>query len=158
MEKVYLLELITKLLGRLNVSNETLHRILESKFASAKLYGKMANIDADMSKEELKHTGMLKMLTGDDDIPAEFKFKNPFSFRNYAKLIFSANTMPVTPDETDAFFARLIIINFPNQYLGDKANPYLLDELTTETEMSGLLSMLIRRLPTCLKDRNIHTT
>ena len=119
--KGVLTRLITKLLGRENVSNETLHRILENKFASAKLFGKMANIDADMSKEELKRTGMLKMLTGDDDIPAEFKFKNPFSFRNYAKLIFSANTMPVTPDETDAFFARLIIINFPNQYLGDKS-------------------------------------
>ena len=143
--------LITKLLGRENISNETLHRILEHRFASAKLYGKMANIDADMSKEELKRTGMLKMLTGDDDIPAEFKFKNPFSFRNYAKLIFSANTMPVTPDETDAFFARLIIINFPHQFLGDKVKPNLLAEITTEAEMSALLSMLIRRLPRVLK-------
>jgi putative DNA primase/helicase len=111
----------------------------------------MANIDADLSSEALKHTGLLKNLTGSDEIPAEFKFKSPFHFKNYAKLIFSANKIPVTPDESDAFFARLIIINFPNQFLGDKANPYLIEELTTESEMSALLSMLIKRLPSVLR-------
>ena len=39
----------------------------------------MANIDADMSSQALKHTGILKMLTGGDDVPAEHKFKNPLS-------------------------------------------------------------------------------
>jgi P4 family phage/plasmid primase-like protien len=144
-------QLITRFLGRQNVSNETLHRILENKFATANLYGRLANIDADMSKEELKHTRMLKMLTGGDEIQGEFKFKPAFHFKNYAKLIFSANELPITPDETDAFFARLIIIEFPNQFLGDKANPDLIDELTTDQEMSALFTMLVRRLPRVLK-------
>lgn len=144
-------QLITAFLGRQNVSNETLHRILDNRFAVANLYSKMANFDPDMSKEELKHTGMLKMLTGGDEIQGEFKFRPAFHFKNYAKLIFSANEIPITPDETDAFFARLIIIDFPNQFLGDKANPDLIDELTTESEMSALFTMLIRRLPRVLK-------
>ncbi len=144
-------QLITRFLGRHNVSNETLHRILENRFASAKLFGKMANVDADMSSQALKHTGILKMLTGGDDVPAEHKFKPAFSFQNYAKLIFSANVIPQTPDETVAFFARLIIINFPNEFLGDKANPDLIDELATEPEMSALLAMVIRRLSRVLK-------
>ena len=117
----------------------------------------MANIDADMSSQALKHTGILKMLTGGDDVPAEHKFKPAFSFQNYAKLIFSANEIPQTPDETVAFFARLIIINFPNEFLGDKANPDLIDELSTEPEMSALLAMVIRRLPRVLKN-GISTT
>jgi hypothetical protein len=41
------------------------------------------------------------------------------------------------------FFARLLIINFPNQFLGDKANPYLIEELTTPEEMSALLSLIL---------------
>ena len=45
----------------------------------------------------------------------------------------------------------LIIINFPNQFLGDKANPDLIDELTTESEMSALLTLLVRRLPRVLR-------
>ncbi len=144
-------QLVTYILGHQNVSNETLHRLTNNRFASANLFGMMANIDADMSKEELKFTGMLKMLTGGDDIPAEFKFKGAFSFKNYAKLIFSANQIPVTPDESDAFFARLIIINFTNQFLGDKANPNLIHELTTESELSGFFTFIIRRIPGLLE-------
>ncbi len=144
-------ELITRFLGQQNVSSESLHRILDNHFAVAGLFGKMANIDADLSSEALKHTGLLKKLTGADGIPAEFKFKSPFHFKNSAKLIFSGNKIPSTPDESDAFFARLLIINFPNQFLGDKANPYLIDELTTESEMSALLTIVLKRLPRVLK-------
>jgi len=145
-------ELITRFLGGENVSNETLQRLLSNNFASASLFGKMANIDADLSSEQLKQTGMLKKLTGNDSIPAEFKFRPVFHFKNYAKLIFSANKIPITPDESDAFFARLLIINFPNQFLGDKANPYLIEELTTPEEMSALLSLILKRLPRVLKN------
>ena len=144
-------ELITRFLGRDNVSSETLERLLRRDFASAGLFGKMANIDADLSSEELGQTGTLKKLTGNDSIPAEFKFRPIFHFKNYAKLIFSANKMPITPDESDAFFARPLIINFPNQYLGDKADPYLIDKLTTEQGMSSFLSLILKRLPRVLK-------
>jgi len=105
-----------------------------------------------MSKDALRNTGVLKKLTDGDYIPAERKFKSPFKLVNYAKLIFSANQIPITPDETDAFFARLIIINFPNQYLGDKADPYLIEKLTTEQELSGLLEVVLKRLPRVLKN------
>lgn len=144
-------ELITRFLGRQNVSSESLHRLLDRTFAVAKLFGKLANIDADLSSEALKHTGLLKKLTGGDRIPAEDKFKPLFDFNNYAKLIFSANKIPITPDESDAYFVRLLIINFPNQFLGDKDNTYLREELTTESEMSALLSLILRRLPRVLK-------
>jgi phage/plasmid-associated DNA primase len=62
-----------------------------------------------------------------------------FYFVNYSKQIFSANTIPKTPDETDAFFARQIIINFPNQFFGDNIDYYIIDKLTTAEELSSLL-------------------
>ena len=111
----------------------------------------MANIDADVSSEELKRTGILKNLTGGDRIVAEFKFRQAFSFKNYAKLIFSANKIPATPDDSDAYVSRPLIINFPNQFLGDKANPNLIDELTTAEEMSAFLSIILKRLPRVLQ-------
>lgn len=85
-----------------------------------------------MSKETLKNTGILRKLTGGDYISAEKQFQPLFSFMNYAKLICSTNQIPITPDETDAFFARHIIINFPNQFLGDNADPHLIEKLTSE--------------------------
>jgi putative DNA primase/helicase len=152
-------ELVTKFLGRENISNETLERLLTNNFASVRLFGKLANIDADLSSEELKKTGMLKKLTGNDAIPGEIKFKSAFDFKNFAKLIFSANKIPETPDESDAYFARPLIINFPNQYLGSKADPHLIDKLCTPEEMSALLSLILKRLPDVLKNGiSIKTT
>jgi phage/plasmid-associated DNA primase len=54
--------------------------LLENRFATAELYGKLANIDADLSKEALKNTGTLKKMTGGDYIPAEEKFPPAFKF------------------------------------------------------------------------------
>jgi P4 family phage/plasmid primase-like protien len=152
-----MLRLIKRLLGPENISGESLHRILDNRFAVAELYGKLANIDADMSTEALRNTGILKKLTGGDPIPAERKFKPPFKFVNYAKLLFSANEIPQTPDETDAFFARLIIINFPKQFIeGANADPYLFEKISTDKELSGFLYILLKRLPKVLK-RGIST-
>ena len=150
--KGVMLEIIKCFLGHNNVSGESLHRLLETRFATAELYGKLANIDADLSKEALKNTGVLKKLTGGDYIPAEKKFRPPFQFVNHTKLLFSANEIPMTEDETDAFFSRLIIINFPNQFLGNKADPNLIRKLTTDEELSGLLRIILRRLPRVLKE------
>jgi phage/plasmid-associated DNA primase len=58
------------------------------------------------------------------------------------------NEFPTTQDETDAFFARLIIINFPNQFLGDKSDPQLIEKLTTEAELSGLPRVLNKSIQT----------
>ena len=150
--KGVMLEVIKCFLGRHNVSGESLHRILGTRFATAELYDKLANIDADLSKEALKNTGVLKKLTGGDYVPAEKKFLQPFQFVNHAKLLFSANEIPMTEDETDAFFSRLIIINFPNQFLGNKADPNLIRKLTTHEELAGLLRIVLRRLPKVLKE------
>ena len=55
---------------------------------------------------------MFKMLTGNDTVSGEHKFKDRFDFRSYAKLIFSCNKIPETKDKSIAYFRRWIIINF----------------------------------------------
>jgi putative DNA primase/helicase len=140
-----LLTLIQRFLGTENVSAESLHRLLDNNFATAQLYRKLANIDADLNTEALKDSGTLKKLTGGDLIPVERKYLPTFYFVNYSKQIFSANTIPKTPDETDAFFARQIIINFPNQFFGDNIDYYIIDKLTTPKELSGLLKVVLRQ-------------
>jgi P4 family phage/plasmid primase-like protien len=147
-----LLTLIRVFLGIENVAGESLARLLENNWSTAQLYGKLANIDADISKEGLKNTGLLKKLSGNDPIPAENKFQRPFWFPNYAKLILSANEIPETPDETDAFFRRPVIINMKDQFLGNRMDPHLIDKLTTEDELSGFLYVLLERLPKVIEE------
>ena len=151
MVKVSTLGILKALLGRYNTSSEGLQRILENNFAPARLYGKLANIDADISKEDLKNTGLLKKITGNDTVSLEEKFKTAFDANLFAKLVFSGNQMPETSDETDAFFSRPIIINYQRQFAVSEQDPYLTDKLTTEIEMSGLLNLLVSRLARVLE-------
>jgi putative DNA primase/helicase len=135
-----------------NTSSESLERLLNERFAPALLYQKLANIDADVSGDILiKNTGKIKKLTGNDEYPGEFKYKTPFKFRNFAKLIFSCNEIPQTDDTTCAFFRRLIIINFTQQFLAERDDPHILDKLCTEEEFSGLLHEVLGRLPRIIR-------
>ena len=69
--------LITAILGINNVENQSLDQLLNNRFSSSQLNGKLANIDADLSKDISKNIGMLKKLTGNDRISAEEKYKIP---------------------------------------------------------------------------------
>ena len=145
-----LCKLITCFLGRENVSSESLDQLLNGRFSPSQLNGKLVNIDADTSKEVSKKLGILKKLTGDDMISAEEKFKSPFNFVNHAKLIQVTNSLPEIKEDTIAIFSRLIIIDFSKTFIKN-ANPDLINELTTEEELSGLLHILLKRLTRVLK-------
>jgi putative DNA primase/helicase len=151
--KSTLLGLIQHILGSNNVSSESLDRLLHNQFAVANLYQKLANIDADISSDiSLNNTGMLKLLTGNDLITGENKFKTAFKFINQAKLIFSCNTIPQTDDDTDAFYRRALIITFKKQFFGKNDDRKLIDKLTTEQELTGLLHELLSRVPRIVKE------
>lgn len=137
--KSTLLNLITQLLGTDNVSAVSLQDFDRDRFATASLDGKLANIHADISDDGLKKTGRFKLITGEDRIRAQRKHEQPFEFKNTAKPIFSANTLPKTHDNTDAFFRRWIIIEFPYQFKGEDQDEDLIDKLTTPENLSGLL-------------------
>jgi P4 family phage/plasmid primase-like protien len=157
--KSTLLAVWRSMLGTENVCTIPLHDLETSSFARSSLFAKLANIYPDLTDRALSGTGFFKMLTGGDTISAEYKFRDRFEFKNYAKLIFSCNKVPESPDDTTAFFRRWIIINFPNQFLeGDlKTDPDLLAKLTTETELSGIFNLAIQGLERLLQNRRFST-
>ena len=144
--KSKLLSLIGKFLGEENISSIGLQD-LNQRFAPVNLYGKSANVVADMSDADLKRTARLKQLTGGDLITAEPKFKNAFTYFNFAKLIYSCNKVPLTEDKSRAFFRRVIFIPFPNRFVvGENADENILKKLTTEKELSGLFNIAVESL------------
>jgi len=145
------LNLVKAFLGQQNVSGRSLQDLELNRFAKADLYTKLANIYADLPDRALQSTGTFKMLTGRDLIAAEKKFSQTFHFSNYAKLLFSANKVPEANDDTSAFFRRWIVIVFPKAFTGSNADPYILEKLTTETELSGLLNLALAGLKRLLK-------
>jgi P4 family phage/plasmid primase-like protien len=166
-KSVYL-DLLTKLLGEDNLSHEQLQGICHSNFSSAELYGKLANICGDLPAVILSDTGNFKQMTsGIDSVSAQKKFQNPFNYINCAKLLFSANEIPETKDQTEAFFRRWLIIDFPYKFLSGlkeeeytgfikKENRELISELCTQEELEGFLFKVIGVLRNLLQ-RKIFT-
>lgn len=159
--KSTLLKLLEIFLGEDNVANPSLQTLLDDKFASHRLFGKLANIHADLSSSEvLENTGKFKMLTGQDRMEGQEKYKNAFEFRNYAKLIYSANELPRTKDRTEAFFRRWIIIEFPNQFPeeDEDTDTSLPESIIDEEELSGVLNWALDGLERLLKNDKFTRT
>ncbi len=148
------LNMVKTFLGPKNCSSVSLQGLESSRFATSVLVGKYANIYPDIPDMTLKTTGTFKMLVGADPIGAEFKFGKYFTFENHAKLLFSANKIPETHDDTEAFFRRWMIVVFPNRFTPHsepKVDPNILDKITTAEELSGLLNKALRALSELLQ-------
>jgi len=144
--KSTLINVLRAFLGVDNIAAVSLQAFEKNTFAKATLLGKLANLYPDLSDEALKQVGTFKALTGQDMITAEKKFGQPFNFVNIAKLTFSCNVVPEVWEDTDAFFRRIWIVQFPNSFHGDKADPELLNRLTTPGELSGFLNWALEGL------------
>jgi len=141
-------QLVTRLLGDDNVAAIPLHRLDEDRFACAELYGRLANVFADLDARALRSSSIFKSITGGDTLAAERKFRPAFSFVPYARLLFSANTPPPTSDSSDAFFRRWLIVPFDRTFAPGERDPRVLDRLTTPAELSGLLNRALPALET----------
>ncbi len=143
-----LLRLITAFLGEQNKSNVTLQDLVTDRFAKADLYGKLANIGGDLPSKDLSDTAAFRNLTGGDDNRAQEKYRAAFTFRNKAKMLFSANVLPRSPDDTHAFYSRWIILEFNNRFDPQKGtgDPDLDAKLQTPEELSGLLNLALAAL------------
>jgi putative DNA primase/helicase len=88
------------------------------------------------------------MLTTGDLVTAERKHGQPFRFRSYARLLFSANEMPTSRDKTYAFYRRWVIIPFQRTFNFEPGNSApdlgLRDKLMHE--LPGILNRALRGL------------
>lgn len=135
------------LLGCENVSNIPWQG-LGDRFNKAELFGKLANIFADLPSKSIDDNGMFKALTGEDYITGERKNKDPFSFRPYARLLFSCNEIPRNyGDRSDGFYRRLIIIRFDRSVPKHKRDPNLREKLAVERDGILMWSLMgLKRL------------
>jgi P4 family phage/plasmid primase-like protien len=142
--KSVFLDTNTALQGKENVSAVALQDLEDNRFRVAELYGKLTNIFADLDERALNSSATFKALVTGDRITAERKFAQPFSFRPYARLIFSANSLPPSKDRTHAFYRRWLIIPFERTFEGNEADKELRTKL--RNELPGILNRALRGL------------
>lgn len=150
---------IIEVLGRNNVVSIPLQTIAYNRFSKSNLYQKHANLCPDLGIQDIKDTGTLKTLTGQDPIYAERKHENGFEFINYAKQLFACNTLPNIQDNTLAMSERLAVVEFPNTFERgtDECDPYILEKITSENEKAGIINWMLEGLQRLLKNGNFST-
>ena len=113
--KSTVIRLIESMIGAQNISNISLKE-LSQRFASYGLLGKTLNSCADLEVSALEDTSVIKKILGEDSLRGEPKGKQDIYFKNYAKLIFSTNELPlVISEKTNGFYRRLLILNMTRQ-------------------------------------------
>ena len=110
------LELLRNFVGEGNVSSTELDTLIASRFEITRLHKKLICMMGETNFNEMSKTSIIKKLTGGDLIGFEYKNKNPFNEKNYAKILIATNNLPTTTDKTIGFYRRWLIIDFPNQF------------------------------------------
>ncbi len=140
--KSTLLGVYNDILGNQNVAHVSIHDLINHRFMRSNLDGKLANIYADISNNELEHMGVVKSLVTGETVTVEKKGTNSFDIENHAKLIFSCNRLPEISEDSDAIFRRFVIIPFTVRIPEDERNPALKGELLKEK--SGIFNILLK--------------
>ncbi|MDS1005376.1 phage/plasmid primase, P4 family [Clostridium sporogenes] len=145
--KSTLLEVLNELLGEENISSVSLEE-LNYRFKTFQLEGKLANIGDDISNKYIEDNSTFKKLVTGEKVNVERKGRDPFDFKNYSKLIFSANELPRINDLSGGLKRRLIFIPFNATFSKkDKDyDPFILDKLTSHESMEYLLKLALEGL------------
>lgn len=146
------LEFVSNLVSKENITATELENLIGTRFEKAKLHKKSVCMMGETNFSNIKRTNLIKKLTGEEPVSAEKKRKDGFEFLNYAKILIATNGLPYSEDQTDGWFRRWCIIDFPNQFK-EKAN--LLGRIPKQ-EYKNFCAQAIDLLKELLKDMKFH--
>ncbi|ABF09535.1 DNA primase family protein [Cupriavidus metallidurans] len=141
--KSVVIEVMQSLLGADNHSSVPLDS-LGQDFKKAVLQGKLANFCPEISGSRRIDEATIKSIVGGDEIYAEKKGKDGFSFRAYARIVAAGNALPDVGDTSHGFFRRLTILRFNRQLSVEEMDRELPEKL--KNELSGILAWALAGL------------
>jgi P4 family phage/plasmid primase-like protien len=141
--KTRYIDVLEKILGEENISDVSMTDLQFNRFAPSELLGKLLNVSGEMAYQSLHRTELLKEATGESFLRCERKFREAFKFKNYAKMVFSTNQVPLTMDHTHGFYRRVVLIEFPRVFEeGKDADPFIIKNIPEkEFEALGLWAL-----------------
>ena len=155
--KSTILNLLKKFIGEENCSTIEIEK-LSDRFKTAELENKLVNIGDDINRRDIVDTGTIKKLFTGESVTVERKGQDPFTLKNYAKMIFSCNDIPRIADKTYGMYSRLMLIPFTAKFTAadEDFDPFIEDKITTDEALSYLLNIGLRGLRRLL--HNNHFT
>ena len=142
----------------------SLEELMNSRFAMGYLRRARICISSETNPDKTK-TELIKKISGNDWISSDVKNKDRARFKAYTQLIFDSNSMPIFEDTSYGFARRFTRVVMPYKFVDvrDEGDPlqktadrHLLEKLTTDQELSGILNLIIIRAKEIALDRRIH--
>ena len=166
------IELITYLFGGFpNVTALGLADFEATSFQLHQLSGAFINVAADIGEKPLVETEMLKQASGRDEMSTRRKNRESITFKNFAKIMFACNKLPMIPPAqgTPGFWRRWIFLKFKTRFVAKnvydvekKLDPNskiivmdtdIMSKIkNNESEMNGLFNEAIKGLQRLLKN------
>lgn len=144
-------EVVNALLGLENVSHFSLQSLTDQKgYHRAKLADKLVNYATEINGK--LEAATFKQLVSGEPIEARLPYGNPFTLKQYAKLIFNCNELPKDVEHTNAFFRRFLIIPFKVTIPKDEQDKQLHSKIISK-ELSGVFNWVLAGLTRLLDQK-----
>lgn len=142
------IELLQNMLGLENIATLDIKDLSDER-NRAQILGKLANISDDVSGAFNPDASTFKKLVSGDFIDGRRIYESRFTFKPYAKLVFSGNEYPKMKDPTGAVKDRLIIIPFNASFPATGKNTEVREHMQTEEACEYMIKLAV----SALKDR-----
>lgn len=137
------INVLTDLAGEGNYSSVNMEDLNKSEYSRQLLDGKLFNISEETPTKALLNNSLFKSLATGGEVQVRQIYKDPYSIRNSAKLIFTCNELPGSPDLSYGFYRRLLIVPF--KYTFKKKDPtydpHIADKL--KKELPGIFNLAL---------------
>ncbi len=124
--------ILCSMLGRENVSHISLGR-MEEPFGVSEIQGKLLNSIGETEHRPLEVT-RFKQISAGDEVQAQRKYLSDITFRPIAKHWISMNFFPGIREKTNAFFRRIIVLEYKQKFEGSNDDKRLADKLMEELD------------------------
>lgn len=144
-------EIVSALLGTENTSNYSLQSLTnDNGYFRAKLANKLVNYGSEINGK--LESAIFKQLVSGEPVEARLPYHEPFTLKQYAKLIFNCNELPKDVEHTNAYFRRFLIIPFDVTIPPQEQDKQLHTKII-EKELSGVFNWVLDGLNRLLEQK-----
>lgn len=144
--KSKLINTIEKLFGENGVSHENIEDLTHDEVHRANIEGKLINVSTE--NEGRIKSATFKTLASREPISCKRLYSQPYTMKQYARLLFAFNDMPKIKGG-HANMRRWLLVKFDVRISEEQADPELEEKLARE--LSGIMNLVLDVLPELLE-------
>jgi putative DNA primase/helicase len=140
--KSVFVDTLRNIIGSKNCSAVPLEGLSDAS-ARCDIRGKKINIDSDLTEHARYYEGIFKKIVSGEAIFFNEKYLPTTSQDVSCKLIFCVNNFPYIHDSTNAFYRRLLSVQFDNIFSGPDADVDLKHKFATPEQLTGIFNWIL---------------